>query len=188
MTEATPAAIVVYPGASGQEALGALAAFRAAGLPAELVSNEALVETAEGARVVPHRLGWASLDTAPVVVLPGGDVLRALSDAPLVRVLRARRGHWTIAAGEGLRLASAAGLVEGRKVARLPGEAPLAGAHETASRTVADGRLLTSFAGDALLDVVLHYVAREAGPDAAARAAARLGREHRPFVLGGSQS
>ena len=186
--DAPPVAILAYPGVSGLEAVGALAALRAAGLPAELVSAEALVETQEGARLVPHRLGYATLEAAPLVVVPSGDAARALADAPLARALRARQGRWLAASGEGLRVAGAAGLLEGRKVARLPGEAPLPRVEETPSRTLADGRVLTSFAGDALLDLVLHYVARETDADRAARAAARLGREHRPFVLGGSQS
>jgi transcriptional regulator GlxA family with amidase domain len=183
-----PHAILAYPGVSGAEALGALSALRAAGLDAELVSAEALVLTAEGARLVPHRLGYATLEAAPAVVLPGGDVARPLADAALARALRARRGRWLLAGGEGLRLASAAGLLEGRRVARLPGDLPLPGVEETPSRLVADARLLTALPGDALVDLVLHYVAREMGNDAAARAAHRLGREHRPFVLGGSQA
>ena len=183
-----PHAILAWPGVSGAEAMGALAALHAAGLDAELVSAEAIVHTHEGARLVPHRLGYATLEGAPAVVVPGGDVSRPLADAGLARALRARRGRWLLAAGEGLRVAAAAGLLEGRRVARLPSESPLPGAEETPSRLVADARLLTSFHGDALVDLVLHYVARETGADAAARAAARMGREHRPFVLGGSQA
>lgn len=182
MSPAVP--ILAYPGVSGFEAVGALAAFHAAGLEAELVSREALVETQEGARLVPHRLGYATLAAAPALVVPGGRVEPILADAELVRLLRERRGQFLLASGEAARVAAAAGLVEGRRVARLPGEAPLPGAEAVASRLVSDGRLLTCFPGDPLVDLVLHHVGHEHGALRAERAAHRLGREFRPFALG----
>lgn len=182
-----PVAILAYPGVSGHEVLGVLAVLHVAGLPAEVVSGEAVVPTREGARLVPNRISFATVEEAPAVVVPGGDVARALADPALTRALRARRGRWVLVGGEALRLAWGAGLLEGRQVARLPGEPPLAGAEEAPARLVADGRLLTCLGGDALLDLALHYVTRERGLPAAEAAARRLGREHRPFVLGASQ-
>lgn len=180
-------ALVAYSGASGAELLGALAAFHAAGMEAELVGADAVVHTREGARLVPHRLGWGVLERAALVVVPSGDVARASGDAALVRSLRARRGQHVMASGAGLRLAWAAGLLEGRRVAHLPGDETYPGTEPTPSRMVADGRVLTCFGGDSLVDLALHHVAREKGDGEAAGAAGRLGREHRPFVLGASQ-
>ncbi|GEM_PF-4868854 len=180
-------AILLYEGVSAHEALGALAALRAAGLDADLVAAEALVATREGARLVPHALGYAKLEAARVAIIPGGDAEKALRDAGLLRALRARRGQWTLASGDAVRLAAAAGLAEGRRVARLPGEALIPGAAENAaSRLVADGRLLTCFPGEPLVDLVLHLVEREEGAPAAQRAAHALGRELRTFALGAS--
>lgn len=176
--------VVVYPGVSGFEALGALAALRAAGREAELVAAEAVVTTSEGARLVPHRLGYQQVEAADALVLPGGDVAKVLADTALARALRARRGRFVLASGEALRVLQHAGLTDGRRVARLPGDAPIAGAEAVASRLVADGRLLTSHAGDALVDLVLHHVAHEEGAPRAERAAAALGREFRPFAYG----
>lgn len=182
-------AILLYEGVNGGEALGVLAAARAAGLDAQLVGPEALVRTAEGARLVPHALGTARLEAAEAVVLPGGDASKPLRDADLLRALRARRGHWLLAGGNGLLLAHAAGLLEGRRVARLPGDPPLAGVAENApSRLVADGRVLTAFPGDSLVDLALHLVEREQGHDAAVRAAQQLGRELQTFALGATGS
>lgn len=184
MTSAPDVLIALYEGASAQEALGALAALRAAEIPARLVGAEALVRTHEGARVVPDSLGFDALADAAAVVLPHGRVERALADTALARALRRRRGHFTLAAGDALRLLHVAGLTEGRRVARLPGEPLLAGATNVPARLVADARLLTCFPGDALLDLVLHYVAREHGHERALRAAGILGRELRPFAYG----
>ena len=176
--------IVLYEGASSLEALGALAALRASGRAAELVARDALVATSEGARVVPERLGYGTIPTAPAVIVPGGRIERALQDADLARALRARRGHFTLASGEAVRILAAAGLTEDRRVARMPGERDLAGATSVHARLVADARLLTSFPGDALIDLVLHWIGHEDGADAGERAAHALGREYRPFAFG----
>jgi len=178
-------AILLYEGVNAHEAMGALAALRAASVPATLVAAEALVLAREGARLVPHEMGYAALESAHAAILPGGDVAKALADPALLRALRARRGRWVLGSGEATRVAAAAGLVEGRRVARLPGEAAIAGAEENApSRLVADGRLLTSFPGDSLVDLVLHLVEREDGHEVAQRAAQQLGRELRTFAKG----
>ena len=166
-------AILAYERVSAYEALGALAALHAAGIPAELVSDDALVLAREGARLVPARLGPATLETAPAAILPGGHADPLLTHAPLAKALRARRGRWTLASGAGIRLAHAAGLPEGRRVAG-----------PTTARLVAAGRLLTCAGGDAIIDLALHYAARELGDDAAAKAAHALGREHRPYAKG----
>jgi transcriptional regulator GlxA family with amidase domain len=179
-------AIVLYEGVSAHEALGALAALRAAGLDAELVAADALVATHEGARIVPHTLGYARVEPAAAAILPGGDVAKPLRDAALLKVLRARRGRWTLASGEAVRIAAAAGLAEGRRVARLPGESSLADTHAAHARLVADGRLLTCFPGEPLVDLVLHLVEREHGAAAAQRAAHTLGRQLNTFALGAS--
>jgi len=179
-------AILLYEGVSGHEALAALAAAHAARtVSAELVAEDALVPTQEGARLVPTRLGPDALEHAAAVVLPSGDVTKALKSAPLARALRARRGKWLLAAGEGIRLAAVAGLAEGRRVALLPGERALAGTQPQHARLVADGRVLTSFPGDAIADLVLAYVAREHGDEVARKAAHAIGREYAPFAMGG---
>lgn len=180
--------VVLYEGASGFEALGALAALRAAELPVELVAHEALVRTLEGPRLVPDRLGYDAIATAPAVVLPHGDVRKPLADASLARALRARRGHATLASGDAARLLHAAGLAEGRRIARLPGDEPITGATPVHAALVADARLLTCFAGDALIDLVLHHVGHAHGVDLAKLAAQRLGREHRAFAFGQQQA
>lgn len=176
--------VLLYPGVSGHEALGALAALEATGLGGELVAVEALVPTREGARLVPGRLGYETLATAEDAVLPGGDATTALVDAPLARALRGRKGRWTLASGDAVRLVAATGLADGRRVAVPPGLAAPPPARAAHARLVEDGRLLTCTGGDALIDLVLHHAAREAGEHAARRAAEALGREYRVFALG----
>lgn len=180
-----PAALILlYEGVSAFEALGALAALRAAERPVELVAREALVRTQEGARLVPDRLGYDALADAPALILPSGDVAKLLADAELAKALRARRGKHVLAAGEAVRLLTAAGLTGERRIARLPGDAEIPGATSVHARLVADGRVLTSFAGDALIDLALHYVAQTEGDKRAERAAHALGREYRPYAFG----
>lgn len=179
--------IVLYEGVSSAEALGSLAALRAAGEPAELVARDALVRSHEGARVVPDRLGYDRLEGATAVVLPGGDVARALADAALVRALRGRRGKFVLASGDAARVLAAAGLLAERRVARLPGAPEVAGATSVHARLVADGRVLTCFAGDAMVDLVLHWIGHERGEKVAKDAALALGREYRTFAFGSAQ-
>ena len=181
---AAPVLVILYEGVSSFEAMGALAALRAAGRPGELVALEALVRSQEGARLVPDRLGYDAIPGAPAVIVPGGDVRKALADAALARALRARRGRFTLAAGEAVRVLAAAGLAEDRRLARAPGEPEIAGATSVRSRLVADARLLTSFPGDAIIDLVLHWIGHEDGAAAGEKAAHALGREHRPFAFG----
>jgi transcriptional regulator GlxA family with amidase domain len=178
------ALIVLYEGASSYEALGALAALRAAGRAADIVAIDALVRTREGARLVPDRLGYDALEKAPAVILPGGDVRKALADAALARALRARRGHFHLASGEAVRLLASAGLTDDRRLARLPGEPDIPGATSVHARLVADARLLTCFPGDAIIDLVLHWIGHEDGADAGEKAAAAMGREWKPFAFG----
>lgn len=176
--------VALYEGVSGLEALGALAALKAAGWDADLASSEALVLSQEGARLIPARLGWERAGAADVLVLPGGDVGPALRDAALARALRERRGKWTLVSGDAVQLAAAAGLTDGRVVAVPPGRSPPHGARASHARLVADGRLLTCTGGDAVVDLVLHYVAHERGDAPARRAAESLGREYRVFAMG----
>lgn len=179
--------IVVYEGVAGTEALGALAALRAAGLEAELTGVDAMVATREGARLVSTRLGYRTLATAEAVVVPGGESAKLLADALLAKELRARRGKWTLFSGEAILLADRVGLTEGRETAAPPTEAGPVDAKRTPGRLVADGRVLTSRAGDALTDLALHYAALQVGDDEARKAAETLGREWRPFVRGAGE-
>lgn len=177
-------AILLYEGVSAFEATGALAAFAAAGRAAELVASEALVQAREGVRLVPTRLGHAPLEPAEAVLVPGGDVRRPLADAELVRILRARRGRWSLFSGDASRLAHAAGFTQGRRVSRLPGDTPIPDATAVGARVVVDGRFVTASGGDAALDMALHLIDVLDGGERAKMAAASLGREHRPFAFG----
>lgn len=179
-----PVLVILYEGASSFEALGALAALRAAARPAELVSSEAIVRTHEGARIVPERLGYDALPAARAIILPGGDVRKPLADAALTRALRSRRGQFVLAGGEAVRVLAAAGLAAERRLARVPGEPDIPGATSVHARLVVDGRLLTSFPGDALIDLVLHWIGHEDGASAGEKAAHAMGREWRPFAFG----
>lgn len=174
--------VLLYPGVSAWEATGAMAAFRAADLDAEFVARDALVESREGARLVPARLGYATLESAPGAILPGGDPAKALHDADLARAVRARRGKWTLASGDAVRLLGP--LAETRRVAVPPGGRAPPGATAAHARLVADGRVLTCADADALVDLTLHYVAREHGDERARAAAEALGRAYQAFALG----
>jgi transcriptional regulator GlxA family with amidase domain len=121
---------------------------------------------------------------ADVVLVPGGRGSDAVAqDESVLDWLRRvdERTKWTVSVCTGAGILGAAGLLEGKRatsnwlfVERLPDY----GADPVGGRWVEDGKTITAAGVTAGIDMALHLVAREAGPEVAQ--AVQLGIEYDP--------
>ena len=126
----------------------------------------------------------AETTAADIVLVPGGEGTRPLQeDEEVLSWLRAidRTTTWTTSVCTGSLLLGAAGLLEGK---RATGHwlflEPLReyGADPVGGRYVEDGKVITAAGVSAGIDMALHLVGREAGPEVAQ--AVQLGIEYDP--------
>jgi transcriptional regulator GlxA family with amidase domain len=126
----------------------------------------------------------AEVASADVLLVPGGGGNRPLlQDENLLRWLREIDGttKWTTSVCTGSLLLGAAGLLEGRRATTnwLELDALRAyGADPVGGRFVEDGKVITAAGVTAGIDMALHLVAREVGPEVAQ--AIQLGIEYDP--------
>ena len=123
--------------------------------------------------------------TAPdLVLVPGGAGSRPLlKDEELLEWLRRvdRSTRWTTSVCTGSLLLGAAGLLEGKRATTnwvVLDALRKFGAEPVGGRFVEDGKLVTAAGVTAGIDMALHLVAREAGPEVAQ--AVQLGIEYDP--------
>jgi transcriptional regulator GlxA family with amidase domain len=119
-----------------------------------------------------------------VVIVPGGEGCEAVAeDEAVLSWLRAvdEGTKWTTSVCTGAEILGAAGLLRGKRATsnwlyldRLPGH----GAEPVGGRFVEDGKTITAAGVTAGLDMALHLVSREAGPEIAQ--AVQLGIEYDP--------
>jgi transcriptional regulator GlxA family with amidase domain len=124
------------------------------------------------------------VDAADVVLVPGGEGNRPLlNDEAVLSWLRRidATSKWTTSVCTGSLVLGAAGLLEGKRATcnwlfldQLAGF----GATPVEGRYVEDGKLLTAAGVTAGIDMALHLVSREAGPEVAQ--AIQLGLEYDP--------
>ncbi|HEX4729821.1 MAG TPA: DJ-1/PfpI family protein [Solirubrobacterales bacterium] len=128
--------------------------------------------------------GFAEAPAADILLVPGGKGNRRLLTDPVVLdwVRQVDRGtSWTTSVCTGSLVLGAAGLLEGK---RATGHwlylEPLRefGAEPVTGRWVEDGKYLTAAGVSAGIDMALHLVGREAGPEVAQ--AIQLGIEYDP--------
>jgi transcriptional regulator GlxA family with amidase domain len=124
------------------------------------------------------------VDAADVVLVPGGEGNRPLlsDDAVLAWLRQIDAGsRWTTSVCTGSLVLGAAGLLRGRRATSnwlfLDRLADF-GAEPVPGRYVEDGKLLTAAGVTAGIDMALHLVSREAGPEVAQ--AIQLGLEYDP--------
>jgi transcriptional regulator GlxA family with amidase domain len=126
----------------------------------------------------------AEVSDAEMVLVPGGKGNRPLmKDEALLDWLRAidRSTKWTTSVCTGSLLLGAAGLLEGRRATTNWLELDTLGelgADPVGGRFVEDGKVLTAAGVTAGIDMALHLVAREVGPEVAQ--AIQLGIEYDP--------
>jgi len=171
----TQIAILVFDGLTALDAIGPYEVLRSVpGWEVSFVGKErGEVRTDVGSLglSVDHLLG--DRPTADIVLVPGGEGNRPLlEDEEVLEWLRGvdRESRWTTSVCTGSMVLGAAGLLEGRKATghwmyleplRAYGADPVGG------RWVEDGKYLTAAGVSAGIDMALHLVGREVGPEVA---------------------
>jgi transcriptional regulator GlxA family with amidase domain len=178
-------AILLFDRLAAQDAIGPYEVMRCVpGWEVELVGERRGEVRAEGGLglTVDRELGEAS--EPDIVVVPGGEGSEAVAeDEATLAWLRAvdERTKWTTSVCTGALILGAAGLLEGKRATsnwlflerlREFGADPVGG------RFVEDGKTITAAGVTAGLDMALHLVGREAGPEVAQ--AVQLGIEYDP--------
>jgi transcriptional regulator GlxA family with amidase domain len=171
----TQIAILVFDGLTALDAIGPYEVLRSVpGWDVSFVGKErGEIRTDVGSLglSVDHALG--DRPTADIVLVPGGEGNRPLlEDEEVLEWLRGvdRESRWTTSVCTGSLVLGAAGLLEGRKATghwmyleplRAFGAEPVVG------RWVEDGKYLTAAGVSAGIDMALHLVGREVGPEVA---------------------
>jgi transcriptional regulator GlxA family with amidase domain len=175
MPTTTNVSVLVFDGLTALDAIGPYEVLRSVpGWEISFVGKErGEVRTDVGSLglSVDHTLG--DRPAADIVLVPGGEGSRALlEDEEVLEWLREvdRGSRWTTSVCTGSMVLGAAGLLEGR---RATGHwmylEPLReyGAEPVGGRWVEDGKYLTAAGVSAGIDMALHLVGREVGPEVA---------------------
>jgi transcriptional regulator GlxA family with amidase domain len=179
-------ALLLYDGMASLDAVGPYEVLRnVPGWEVRTVApkaGEVRDERGTLALVADHALG--EVTSPDVVLVPGGGGNRPLlADEELLAWLREvdRATKWTTSVCTGSLLLGAAGLLEGKRATTnwLELDALRAfGADPVGGRFVEDGKVITAAGVTAGIDMALHLVSREVGPEVAQ--AIQLGIEYDP--------
>jgi transcriptional regulator GlxA family with amidase domain len=178
-------AILIFDKLAVQDAIGPYEVFRCVpGWEVELVGKRAGEVRAEGGLGLIADRPLDEVEAADAVLVPGGRGSEAVAaDGEVLDWLRRidERTRWTISVCTGSGILGAAGLLEGKRATsnwlfldRLPDY----GAEPVGGRWVEDGKIVTAAGVTAGIDMALHLVGREAGPEIAQ--AVQLGIEYDP--------
>lgn len=178
-------AILLFDRLAAQDAIGPYEVMRCVpGWEVELVGARRGEVRAEGGLglTVDRELGEAG--EPDIVVVPGGEGSEAVAeDEATLAWLRAadERTKWTTSVCTGALILGAAGLLEGKRATSnwlFLDRLREFGADPVGGRFVEDGKTITAAGVTAGLDMALHLVGREAGPEVAQ--AVQLGIEYDP--------
>jgi transcriptional regulator GlxA family with amidase domain len=178
-------AILLYEKLAALDAIGPYEVLRCVpGWDVHLVGTRKGQVRAEGGLGLSVDGTLDEVEDADVVLVPGGQGCEAVAeDETVLAWLSAidRRTKWTTSVCTGSMILGAAGLLEGKRATsnwlfleRLPAY----GADPVGGRFVEDGKIVTAAGVTAGLDMALHLVGREAGPEVAQ--AVQLGIEYDP--------
>jgi transcriptional regulator GlxA family with amidase domain len=179
-------AILIFERLTALDAMGPYEVFAATpGWTVDFVAPQAGPQrTDSGATALVADLGLDDLETADVVLVPGGEGNRPLlRDKAVLGWLRRMDEvtRWTTSVCTGSLVLGAAGLLEGKRATGhwlFREQLREFGAVPVAERVVVDGKLMTAAGVSAGIDMALRLVAREAGP--AIAQAVQLGIEYDP--------
>jgi transcriptional regulator GlxA family with amidase domain len=166
--------ILLFEKLAAQDAVGPYEAFRCVpGWEVELVGLETGEVRAEGGLGMSVDRALAEVADADVVLVPGGrGVDKLLGDGAVLSWLREvdRTTKWTTSVCTGALLLGAAGLLEGKRATSswlALEELRRHGADPVGGRWVEDGKTITAAGVTAGIEMALHLIGREAGPEVA---------------------
>jgi transcriptional regulator GlxA family with amidase domain len=178
-------AILIYDKLAVLDAAGPYEVMRnVPGWEVEFVAKQPGEVRCEGGLGLVADVGLAEAGEPDVVLVPGGVGSRAeMHDEETLAWLRAvdRTTKWTTSVCTGSLILGAAGLLEGKRATSnwlLLDALPRFGADPVGGRWVQDGKVLTAAGVTAGIDMALHLVSVEAGPEIAQ--AVQLGIEYDP--------
>ncbi len=149
-----------------------------------VAKEKGVVRSEDGALGLLADYSLDEVDAADVVLVPGGIGSRPLlEDERVLDWLRAidRTSKWTTSVCTGSLILGAAGLLQGKRATSnwlLLEQLRRYGADPVGGRFVEDGKVITAAGVTAGIDMALHLVALEAGPEVAQ--AVQLGIEYDP--------
>ena len=179
-------AILIFEKLTALDAIGPYEVLRSVpGWEVKFVGPEkGLIRTDSGALGLSADFGIDDVSEADIVLVPGGEGNRPLmSDEAVLSWLRRidEQTKWTTSVCTGSLVLGAAGLLEGKRAtshwAFLEQLGEL-GAEPVGGRFVEDGKVITAAGVSAGIDMALHLVGQEAGPEVAQ--AVQLGIEYDP--------
>lgn len=178
-------AILLFEKLAAQDAVGPYEAFRCVpGWEVGLVGLRRGEVRAEGELGIVVDRTLDETAEADLVLVPGGrGVDELLDDEAVLSWLREIDGttKWTTSVCTGALLLGAAGLLDGKRATSnwlALDELPKYGADPVGGRWVEDGKTVTAAGVTAGIDMALHLISREAGPEVAQ--AVQLGIEYDP--------
>lgn len=185
MTTTTQVSILIYDGLTALDAIGPYDVLRQVpDWQVEFVAKEAgEVRTGSGCLGLVADRGLTEAAAPDILLVPGGGSRQVMEDAETLDWIRAvdQGTRWTTSVCTGSLILAAAGLLDGR---RATGHwlwlDPLRqfGAEPSTGRWVEDGKYMTAAGVAAGIDMALHLVDRELGPEVAQ--AIQLGIEYDP--------
>jgi transcriptional regulator GlxA family with amidase domain len=179
-------AILIFDKLTALDAIGPYEVLRnVPGWEVKFVAPEkGQVRTDSGALGLSADYSLEEVSEADIVLIPGGEGNRPLlSDDAVLSWLRQidADSKWTTSVCTGSLVLGAAGLLDGKRATShwlYLEHLRQFGAEPTRSRFVEDGKVITAAGVSAGIDMALHLVAREAGPEVAQ--AVQLGIEYDP--------
>jgi transcriptional regulator GlxA family with amidase domain len=185
MKSSTNVSILIHDGVTALDAVGPYEVFqRVPGWKVGLVGRFR-GEVRDGRRSLGliSDVGINDAEPPDILLVPGGIAQKVIADAALLDWIRAadRESRWTTSVGTGSLILGAAGLLEGRRATGhwlwRDGLSDY-GAVPVGGRWVEDGKYMTAAGVAAGIDMALHLVGQEAGPEVAQ--AIQLGIEYDP--------
>jgi transcriptional regulator GlxA family with amidase domain len=179
-------AILVFEKLTALDAIGPYEVLRSVpGWEVRFVGTQkGMVRTDNGALGLNADYSLAEVTEPDVVLVPGGEGNRPLlEDDEVLSWLRSVDGgtKWTTSVCTGSLVLAAAGLLDGRRATShwlFLEQLRELGADAVGGRFVEDGKFVTAAGVSAGIDMALHLVGREAGPEVAQ--AVQLGMEYDP--------
>ncbi len=174
LTHSLTIVIYLYDGMTALDAIGPYEVLRLMpGAQVRLVAKKAgLVKPDSGLQMLNAEYGIADIDTADILVVPGGDVAGPINDEHVLQWIRAlhEKTKWTTSVCVGSLILGAAGLLKGLQATShwnsIEG-LKLFGAQPVDQRYVRQGKIITAAGVSAGIDMALSLVALEQGEEMA---------------------